>query len=232
MSKLFIILITLIIIFFTIGLSLFLCGCHDIIRPKCYNYIKKEVVISEYNTDIKKCTVCANFIETSDGKLCEAFKYYDCYSPKVVFKVNFNGIRFCNEFFTQENFEDKSKAIEAAKKLFPYKSKYFMYVDINTFECKFTSQLETFAIAGLTILLLCGIIFIVLIVLLVMKIIDIRVKKKENEINHHIQDNQKEINYKITTTNSDQNVISRIKMQDKYDYEEVYEIKPSNPSSI
>lgn len=84
MSKLILILIISAILLFTVGISLFLSGCHEVLRPNCFGLEKKAAKVSQYPLETKKCALCANLIQTSEGEQCEAFKHFDCFTPKVI----------------------------------------------------------------------------------------------------------------------------------------------------
>ncbi len=236
MSKISI-LITFISLIITliIGISLFLSGCHPILRPYCNDFIRKEVEIAKFNYTTEKCAYCENFIKTSEGDICIKFTYFNCYTPYIILKFDLNGTKYCNYKYISESFKDKNLAMKNAMENFLKNQTYGFYINSVTNKCKLGKEMEIMNIVGFSFLIISLILFILLIVFIVFSFMEWRKKKNSIREENNKMDNSKkierEIKKKIKEKKLEKYKIESSKIStepyNKSNIKEIYEIKPN-----
>lgn len=149
-------------IFFIIGITTYLTGCHDILQPNCLRFWKTEGKVIDHYTVLRTCTVCVAYIYLRKSTICTRYNTYDCYDSYVTFEFNILTKRNCNLYITNDKSQNNS-LIEAKNK-YALSNFYTIYIDKSSYECSSENNITIIAIVGFVFLLLTALILIALII--------------------------------------------------------------------
>jgi hypothetical protein len=144
------------LIFFAIGLPLYLSGCNEAISSQCYSYdiVPASVTYSITNATCRKC-IRSHSVRggKSSYTVCEEYLIYACYQTDV--RAVYSPNAWC-PIRAATNFLDYSVALSYLRAHFAPGSQVVKYVRKNDGKCVDDRDVSNYAIAGLVFLLLSG----------------------------------------------------------------------------
>lgn len=201
MNKFIFILIIISFIALSLGVSLFLTGCHDLLKPDCFQYHKKEVIVFNYTLEPQYCQLCENNTQTGKEVKCNNNK--ECFTALIILKFNLNGTKYCNITYSSKKFENEEIALKSANLFYPLGKNDTMYVDGKKLECLPVEGFEILTITGFVFLIVFGIACLMLIIVSLNLGYGIWKKKKEEKEIAKVHDIQEEIHNELKKNNLD-----------------------------
>ena len=161
--------IVFIVIFFIIGITCYLTGCHDDIQPNCIRFHKLKVMTYDHYTLARTCSECIAYRTICNGgrnnnnchSSCVQYRYYTCYDSYAKFHFEKDGQRTC-EVKAASGYVNEFGALSYAQNYYQDGRTYGMYIDKSHYGCSTVGSVESTAIAGFVFLLFTAIMLIIL----------------------------------------------------------------------
>lgn len=184
-----------------IGISTYIFGCDDILKPNCINYSKVNTTVIGYETHISQCKDCnktGKKCREEESKLrcsneCIDLKTWICYSTVV--KIRSGDIK-CDTIVGKNKLEASVSILEA-NNTYPIGLQQSWLIHKTTGECEDPQRLENNLINGLVFLIFTGISAVFLILSIIMHRIHLQEVKDQENFKKEIQANL----YNIKTEN-------------------------------